>query len=120
MKSQKKSNNSKSVNNSINSASIEKERFTKTIGQHIAFLLELRKQGSANLWLQSRARIMNQLYTDMRFAYHSATLTWNEYRDLLSLMREQFSHESLLGVKQLSIFDQITDEDFVKYNTNPD
>lgn len=87
----------------------------KVIGQHVAFLLELRKNGKANLWTASRSRIIGQLYNDIRFAYHSATITWKEYRSLVDAIREQFSYESLIGVKQMSIFDNLTDEQFVEF-----
>lgn len=83
-------------------------------------MLETRKLGRAEYFKQTRARLISQLYNDMRFAYHSKTLTWKEYRELLDLMRDSFSYESLLGVKQLSIYDSLDDEEFIKYNTNPD
>ena len=59
---------------------------------------------------------MNQLYNDLRWAYHNATLSWKEYRELVDLVRSKFAYESLIGVKQVSIFDEsLTDENFVEY-----
>ena len=84
---------------------------------HADFLREMRKQGKAKAFEQARARIMQQTYNDMRWAYHNKTMTWKEFRQCCDYMREVLSYESLIGIQQLSIFDQLTDEKLVETMT---
>lgn len=85
---------------------------------HADFLREMRVNGKAKAFEQSRARIMQQTYNDMRWAYHNKTMTWKEFRTCCDYMRDSLSFDSLLGVQQLSIFDQLTDDQLVATMTD--
>lgn len=88
---------------------IEKQKFSKIIDTHFQFLTESRKFGS-RIFDNDRSRIIQQVSSQLYFAYLSHTLTYPEFKELRDYLRDTLSCENLLGFKQLSIFDFIPED----------
>lgn len=91
----------------------EKQRFMNMVGQQVGFLREMRKSGKGEHFRVARQRIVDELSTYMWKSYCNMIYTYKEYRECLDYMRTELSWYSLLGVKQTSIFDLLTDEQLV-------
>ena len=74
---------------------------------HLNYLIELKNQKSKKLLEDHRSRILSTTYGQMFSSYLSGCLSWKDYRYLLDKMRDMLSWESITGVKQLSIFDDL-------------
>lgn len=111
-------NNNQQSQNSENVT--DKQRFMRIVARHSELLQSLRKEGKASLFESTRHRIITQTTSDLYWAYLSKCITYKEFHELREYLREELSHEKLLGVVQLSIFDAFTDEMLVESMTAPD
>lgn len=91
----------------------EKQRFMNMVGQQVGFLREMRKTGKGEHFRISRQRIVDELSSYMWKSYCNNIFTYKQYRECLDYMRTELSWDALLGVKQSSIFDLLTDEQLV-------
>lgn len=80
----------------------------------VAFLLKVREQGKGEMFRVTRQRIIDGLSMEFWRAYCSSTITYKELRELNETMRDVLSWDSLLGVKQMSLYDLLDDETLVK------
>lgn len=56
--------------------------------------------------------LIHEMHNNLWYAYNSGSLKYGELREIEEIMREAFSHDNLIGVHQLSIFDPLPDEPF--------
>lgn len=77
----------------------------------------VRKQGKGELFRTSRLNIIKTLSFEMWQAYCGSTLSYADYRALCDHLRDSLSWDSLLGIKQLSIYDLLDDEKLVETMT---
>lgn len=91
------------------------KRFLNLIAKHRDYLIELRSERKGLLFSDHRQKILNNMSGMLYNALISRTLTYKEFKELQSHLSKQLSWESILGFKQLSIFDQLTDEQLKEF-----
>lgn len=83
------------------------------VAQHREFLLKMRETGKGEHFRLTRQRILDETSGYMWRSYCAGCLTYKEYKECVAHLRESLTWEALLGVKQTSIFDLLSDEDLV-------
>lgn len=86
------------------------ESFLDIIEKHRQYLLQIRHLPSKAV-TTDRNRIIHSLSNDIRFALWYGSITYDEYRLLCENVRQALSFDSLYGIKQLSIFDDIPEDE---------
>ncbi len=84
--------------------------FQEMIEKHRTYLLAIRHYPS-KVVQRDRNAIISSLMNDMRFAHWNGTINWKDYQELKYKLRDRLSLDSLYGIKQLSIFDEIPEEE---------
>lgn len=111
MNIQNENNEQLNSQNKPKESNIERERFITLIATQVEFLKKVRSAGKG-VYMKNRDELLQQLRHNLWYAYMNRTLTYPMYQELLEIVREAFSHDNLIGVEQLSIFDYLPDEPF--------
>lgn len=85
----------------------------KMTAQHREFLFKMRETGKGEHFRVTRQRILDEMSGYMWRSYCAGCLTYKEYKECVVHLRESLKWEALIGVKQTSIFDLLSDEDLV-------
>ncbi len=90
------------------------------IDAQVAFLQEVRKQGKGEHFRVTRQRVLDGFSHELWRAYCGSTLTYAEYRECVETLRDKLSWDSLLGIKQYSLYELLDDEKLVQTMTAED
>ena len=85
----------------------------KMTAHHREFLCKMRETGKGEHFRVTRQRILDETSGYMWRSYCAGCLSYKEYRECVAHLRDSLTWEALLGVKQTSIFDLLSDEDLV-------
>lgn len=106
-----------SLQKSIKESNIERERFITLLSTQVDYLKKVRAAGKG-AYIKNRDMLLNEMRNNLWYAYANRTLSYKMYQELLEMMREAFSHDNIIGVHQISIFDMLPDEPFEKPEPN--
>lgn len=82
---------------------------------HQKFLREVKKQGK-RVFSEQRRNIIYKMQQYLKESHVSRCLTYKEKCECWEYLSKQLSLETLIGFKQLSIFDEIPDDYFTDKN----
>lgn len=90
----------------MNSVTTEKGKFIAIIDKHVEFLKSNLKQGKRFI-ADHRAIAQRQVNSYLYDALLCKTITYPEFKELRAYLSDTLCWESITGVKQLSIFDEL-------------